>query len=400
MRAYYDDSYTRAFSSRVIERLQVDGLPAVVLDRTYFYPTGGGQPNDLGQVGGADVLDVQTRKDDRVVVHVLSSPVADDEVMCTLDWTRRFDHMQHHTGQHILSQAFVQTRNTSTVGFHLSPDSVTIDLDRADLTEDAVAQAEDLANRIVFENRPVTTRVIDPEQVEGVRIRRLPEALATNGLRVVDIQDFDQTACGGTHVAWTGEIGLIKVTKVEKRGDKMRIEFRCGGRSLRDYRERTRVTTLLAAELTCSLADMPEAVARLRDDLKAGQRANRALEVDLMNYEAAALLQANTETGLVRWVVAAFAERDVATLRTLANALVQTPRVIALLGSYGPRSQLVLARSADLSHDMSAAFKIVSRAFDQIRGGGQPNQSQGGGPAATREEVEAVLAFAKRTLEA
>ena len=157
-----------------------------------------------GTLNGIPVIDVSARKEDGAVVHVLADEIAADSIEGVVDWTRRFDHMQHHTGQHILSQAFVQVAQASTVGFHLGADSVTIDLDRANIPDDIVNAVETLANEIVFGNRPVTARIIQPDDAEGVRIRKLPEHLLTGGLRVIDIDGFDITACGGTHVARTG----------------------------------------------------------------------------------------------------------------------------------------------------------------------------------------------------
>src|SRR5829696_1341544 len=160
MRLYYDDAYTRDFTARIVERIEVDSHPAVILDQTYFYPTSGGQPNDTGLIGGVAVLDVMARKEDGAVVHVLAGEVEGETVACALDWVRRFDHMQHHTGQHILSQAFVQVARASTVGFHLSTDSITIDLDQTNVSDDAVTAVETLANDVVWANRPVTARII------------------------------------------------------------------------------------------------------------------------------------------------------------------------------------------------------------------------------------------------
>ncbi|NUQ02420.1 MAG: hypothetical protein HUU31_00890 [Anaerolineae bacterium] len=398
MRAYYDDSYTTTFTARILERLEIDSRPAVVLDRTYFYPTGGGQPNDLGTISGCEVIDVQSRQVDNAVCHVLAQTPDTDDAECHIDWQRRFDHMQHHTGQHVLSQAFVLVAAANTVGFHLSSDSVTIDLDRTDLNEGEIDHVEDEANRIVFEDRGVRTRVIEPDQADGVRMRRVPEARATGGLRVVEILDFDQTACGGTHVARTGEIGIIKIVKVEKRGDKLRIEFRCGRRALRDYHERTRVTNLLAGDLTCPLGEMPEAVARLRRELKDSQRRLKAAQSELLSAERLSLLMNAEVVDQVRWVVAVFADRDVGTLRALASALVQEQGVAALLGSAGERSALVLARSADLAFDMAQAFRAAADGGLSLRGGGQDALAQGGGGGCTREEMARALAAARSAL--
>lgn len=398
MRLYYDDAYATTFTARVIERLTHAGQPAVVLDRTCFYPTGGGQPADSGSIGGAAVLDVFTRPDDAAVVHLLAAPVAADEVACAVDWVRRFDHMQHHTGQHILTQAFVQTVGTTTVGFHLSPDSVTIDLNTPRLTDADAARAEDLANQIVWDNRPVTAHLIDPDDAEGVRIRRMPDQLHTDGLRVIEVAGFDRTACGGTHVARSGEIGVIKVLRLTRRGDKTRVEFRCGGRALRDYREKNAVTNTLTAALTCGQAELPAAVERLQTELKTAFSALKTAAAQNLAAEAANLLLAAPERGGVRLAQAVFASRDSGDLRLLAGKLTETPGVVALLAAGGAQAHLVFARSAELPHDMRAALAAAFTALGHGRGGGQPALAQGGGAAANQAQLEGALAAAQQIL--
>lgn len=397
MRLYYDDAYVRDFSARIVERLQVDKRPAVILDQTYFYPTSGGQPNDLGSIAGTTVLDVTARKEDGAVIHLLAGEVDGETIGCAVDWARRFDHMQHHTGQHILSQAFVQVAQASTVGFHLSSDSITIDLDKMNLADDTVAAVETLANEVVWANRPVTTRLIQQSgshDAEGVRIRKLPEHLLTGGLRVVDIDGFDVTACGGTHVAHTGEIGLIKILRLEKRGDKTRVEFRCGGRALRDYREKNALANQLTADLTCALADVPQAVTRLQDDFKMEQRALKTATGQLIDYEAQRLADETSVTNGVRVVKQVFVNRDFGEVRILAARLALEAGVVALLAasddSETGKAQLVFARSAELSHDMNALLKQTLARFPDGRGGGQPQMAQGGGTASPAQ-INAAL---------
>lgn len=398
MRLYYADSYTTAFTARVIERLTHNGQPAVVLDRTYFYPTGGGQPADAGSIGGAAVLDVFARPQDAAVVHVLTAPLAADEAVCQVDWPRRFDHMQHHTGQHILTQAFAQAAGAATVGFHLGPDSVTIDLDTPRLTDADTARAEDLANQIVWENRPVTARLVDLDSAEGVRMRRLPGQLDTDGLRVIEVEGFDRTACGGTHVARTGEIGLIKVLRLTRRGDKLRVEFRCGGRALRDYRDKNAIANRLTAALTCSQAEVGDAVERLQAELKRALSDLRASAAQNLAFEAAGLLSAASTRAGVRLVRAAFENRSGGDLRLLAGQLVAAPGVIALLAAGGAQTQMVFARSADLPHDMRAALNAAFAALGQGRGGGQPALAQGGSAVANTAQLKVALDAAERSL--
>ncbi len=379
MRLYYDDAYTLEFSARVTERLTVDGHPALILDQTYFYPSSGGQPNDLGTISGVPVIDVTARQADGEVVHVLDGEVEAETVAGMVDRARRIDHMQHHTGQHILSQAFVQVAGASTVGFHLSAESVTIDLDRVNLSDEQVAAVEDLANEVVLADRPVTARIVQPDDAEGVRIRKLPEHLLTGGLRVIDVDGFDVTACGGTHVARTGEIGLIKVVRLEKRGDKTRVEFRCGGRALRDYREKNAIVNQLTADFTCSMAEITGATARLQEDAKAAQRSLKSATGTLLDYEAARLSAEAPEQKGMRIVKANFPDRDFGDVRGLASRITQEPGRVALLSVSGAKAQMVFARSADLTADMNGLLKRVLPLLSGGRGGGQGQMAQGGG---------------------
>ncbi len=397
-RLYYDDAYLTEFSARIVQRLTVGGQPAVVLDRTAFYPTGGGQPHDTGVIGGATVLDVFTREEDATVVHVLAEEIGEDVVACRLDWARRFDHMQHHTGQHILTRAFEQVAAAHTVGFHLSDESVTIDLDAPAIPPTLAEQAEDLANRIVWEDRPVVVRLVPRDEAAGVRMRLMPDHLLTPGLRVVDIAGFDQTACGGTHVARTGEIGIIKVLRLEKRGAETRVEFCCGGRALRDYREKHLILSQLAADLTCSYREVGEALARLRTDVKAAQRALKAATAQLITYEAEHLLAYAVVAGKARIIKAAFESREVGEVRALASRLIEAPGVVALLGIAGEKAQVILARSADLPYDLNTVLQQALAMLGEARGGGRPDFAQGGGVPASLEQVAAALDAAERVL--
>ena len=400
-RLYYDDSHTRRFEARILESLDWGGRPAVVLDETYFYPSGGGQPCDFGTINGVAVLDVVTRPDDLTVIHVLESalPVG-ESVKAEIDWVRRLDHMQQHSGQHILTQSLVQLCEANTVGFHLSPDTVTIDLDKTDLTSDQLSGAEQLANQIIWENQPVSAKIyqtVDDLRAAGVRMRRLPDHIATDGLRVVEIGTFDATACGGTHVAATGEIGLLKLIKIDKRGDKLRVEFKCGGRALSDYAARVEITHRLTAQLTAGLADLPDSVARLQENLSEAQRSRKAAISKLIDAHAAELLTVTPYSDDGRRVIELVSELyDLNDLRALAKKLVSEAGVVALLAIPGEKAQLMFARNADLSAlNLNPPLKAALAVLGQGRGGGTPDFVQGGGIPATTAQCEAALSAAK-----
>lgn len=401
-RLYYDDPHTIEFTAQVIENLMIDERPAIVLDQTYFYPTGGGQPNDAGEIAGVSVVDVVTRKEDGAVIHVIEAAIDADgrEVLCQVDWSRRLDHMQQHTGQHILTQAFVQIADAHTVGFHLSTDTVTIDLNKPSLSDAILHEAEALANSIITENRPVTARLIDPDEAENVRMRKSIDQmqLYTDGLRVVEIADFDITACGGTHVAHTGEIGLLKITNTTKRGANTRVEFACGGRALADYGAKHTTISTLTDLLTCHYTDLPDIIQTLQDEARNQRKAIDTLTDKLIAYEVETLHASAKQIGDLSVIIAAFDERDKGELSKLASQLTEKPATITLIGTAGDKAHLICACSTDIDHNMNP---LLQAAFTQLpggRGGGRPNMAQGGGVAADRASVQAALEHAASTL--
>jgi len=395
-RLYYTDSYTTSFEAQIVEQTSLQDQPAVVLDRTYFYPTSGGQPHDGGTLGGIRVVDVSIREADGAVLHMLERPLDGGRVAGAIDWPRRFDHMQHHTGQHILWQAFVRVAGAATIGFHLSPDSVTIDLDKPAIDPALVDEAEDLANRIVTENRPVRAWFPPDDELARLDLRKVPDV--DGKFRVVLVEDFDANACGGTHVSRAGEIGLIKVLRVDRRGESARVEFRCGARALRDYREKHALLSRLSAELTTGYWEVPAALDKLREENKALRREIKTLRGAMLDHEAGRLWQDADRAGGYALIVRQFADRDVADVRQLVQALVAHPATVALCGVSGEKAQLILARSDDLPFDMVAALKRALAVLGVDRGGGRPSFAQGGGVAAGPDAVASALRVAAETI--
>lgn len=388
-RLYYTDSYTTVFDAVIVERTTYNDAPAVILDRTYFYPTSGGQPHDTGQLNGARVVEVVVRETDAAVLHVLDAELSADQVTGRIDWPRRFDHMQHHTGQHILSQAFVQLAKAETVGFHVSPDSVTIDLNKPGIKPVTVDAVENLANQIVAENRPVRVWYPSDDEISALQLRKVPEV--EGALRVVAVEDFDTTACGGTHVVQTGEIGVIKVLRVDRRGDTVRVEFRCGGRALLDYRQKHALVSQLAADLTTGYADIPALLQKLRDENKSLQRELRTVRASLLEHEAEQLWKAASQAGRYTLILQAFENREVAEVRQIVQYLIAHPATVALCGAAGEKAQLILGRSDDLPYDMVPALMRGLAIWNVDRGGGRPSLAQGGGVVASVQDVQAAL---------
>jgi len=415
-RLYYADSYRTRFSARVIERLTWNDRPAVVLDSTAFYPTSGGQPADRGTLGGVTVLDVIVRESDGAILHVLEHALSEAETEGVLDWPRRFDHMQQHTGQHILSAAFEQVLSADTVGFHLGAETSTVDLNTARLDAATVTPVEELANQVVWENHPVSARFVGPDELAALPLRRPP---AVEGpVRLVEIAGplthrrrtggagsgsnpssalsgrcFDVNPCGGTHVAHTGEIGLIKIVRLDHRGDETRVEFLCGGRALRDYRAKNTMAHRLAGLLTVGHWELDQAVERLQAEAKQLRRDMRRAHGRLLKVEAAELAETAVVHGPYRVVrhVWETPGKPPGELRALAQELAQRPDTVALLAAIGERTFLCFAHAEGLHLDVAT---LLREACTQLggKGGGRPHLAQGSGPATDAPRVEAVLA--------
>lgn len=393
-RLYYGDAYTTKFTAIVVEQLNENERPAVILDRTYFYPTSGGQPHDLGSLNGAPVTDVSIRPEDGSVLHWLE-PGANlpHEVTAEIDWGRRFDHMQQHTGQHILSQAFIQVAGAHTVGFHLSQGTVTIDLDARQLSEAAFQKAERLANQIVWENRPVHIRTVSVDEARQMPLRKVPPT-RDGRLRLIDIDRFDLTACGGTHVARTGEIGMIKLLKWERRRRQTRVTFYCGGRALQDYGQKNALVHELMAALTTGQDELVISIGRLQDDLKQARRQLKKQQTALLEFEAERLHHDGTHHQGITIVTHVFMDRDPGQLRMLGNLLTRKPGVVALLGLAGSRSHLLFCRSEDAPGEMNQLLQQAIAEIGSGSGGGSGVFAQGGGPAADAQTVKRALQHA------
>ena len=394
-RAYYWDSYTVEFAAEVVETTEIAGRPAVRLSQTHFYPTSGGQPHDTGRLfqgnQTARVVDVVVRESDEAVLHVLDVAIAPGMATGEIDWPRRFDHMQQHTGQHILSQAFIRVAEAETIGFHLSGQSVTIDLDRVELTVEEVRAAEQLANEVVGQNRPVRASEVAREAAAGLPLRKLPPG-RDGKLRLVDIEGFDLTACGGTHVAGTAEVGLVKVLKTERRGAATRVEFICGGRAVADYRLKHDVVQQLGATLTTGIDDLPAALARLQEEARQLRLELKRERGARLALEAGQLLDGAETVGGARVVRRVLVGREMDEARQLAT-LLTAGGAVALLGVAGERAQLVFARPTEgpgFAH-VGEAIKPALAALGGARGGGGPTSAQGGGPAADETTVAAAL---------
>lgn len=370
-RLYYATPYLTAFDAQVLETRALDGQPAVALNRTAFFPTGGGQPHDTGSLNGVPVLEVLGDGD--TVWHRLASPLpAGAAVRGQVDWARRRDHMQNHSGQHILSQAFIQTAEASTVAWRLSDHSLTIDLDRASLSDSQLAGAERLANEVVQQNLPISARIVTEQELPALNLRKQPDV--EGPLRVVEIGNFDRVACAGLHIDSSAQVGLIKILRSERRGPETRIHFVCGQRALDDYGRKHQTMRSLAGRFTCSEDELAQAVERLQAQADASFKALRAAQSELVAAEAARLL---AEAGPGRVVSAAYPGWDGEQVKQLAQAVRSQPGFVVALA--GGANQVLAARSADVAFDAGQALRSALAAVGG-RGGGRPDFAQGAAP--------------------
>jgi len=394
VRRYYTDSYARTFPANVVEVATAGGSPAAILHETFFYPTSGGQPHDTGRLGSISVQDVSIREDG-ALLHVLDAPIATGPAEAMIDWPRRFDHMQQHTGQHILSQAFIQVAEAPTIGFHLGAETVSIDLGLPGIGDDKVADALAMANGIVTGNQAVRAWFPTAEELAELRLRKTPEV--DGALRVVAIGDFDLSACGGTHVARTGEIGLIEILKTERLKRGMRVEFVCGRRAAADYARKHGIVRDLSVALTCAPGELTESVARLQGALTDARRELAAFRERELDLEAARLLEAASATGPFRVVRAAWNDRAIDEVKGLALRTTTKPDVVSLLGVAGARAQILFGRSENVSLDLKPAFDRTLAALGGGKGGGSRLLQGAAGPADVTK-LEGVLAAAEASL--
>jgi alanyl-tRNA synthetase len=378
-RLYYNDSHLIEFEAVVLDQTdRVSGWTAITLDRTAFYPTGGGQPSDTGTIDGARVVECVDHEDQ--VLHVIqgTTPSTGARVKGRVDWSRRLDHIQQHTGQHILSQAFITLFNAPTLSFRVLDQSCEIDVDLANPAPEVIERAVELANNVIWEDRVVTIKQVTAEEAAALPLRK--ESSREGELRLIEIEGFDLTPCGGTHAYRTGEVGVIAVRHWERAKGLTRIEFVAGGRALADYRRANKTARTVAALFSAGRDDAAKLASRMADENKELHRRVRLLEEVAMRVEAEDLLTKVEETADELKVVAhVFENRAAESLKHLAQALVLHPHTIALLGSRDKdAARIVFARSTDAQGDMNALMREACSLLDG-RGGGKADMAQGGG---------------------
>jgi len=400
---YYHDSFLYDFDAEVTE-IPASDRPSVILDRTAFYPTSGGQIHDTGVIsaekGSHKVTEVAETEDGRVV-HYLEAPPKDlrpgSQIHGQIDRGRRRDHMQQHSGQHVLSAAFVRLFQMPTVSFHMGDDYCSIDLDTPSLGKTQIEEAERFSNEIILENRPLEIRFVTRDEAGRLGLRKLPPA-ERDQLRIVDIEDFDLSACGGTHVRQTGQIGCILVRRSEKVRQGYRVEFVAGQRAVRTARRDFTALTDAATLFSAHIYDVPLQIQKALDEIRSLRKQREDSLDELAAAESAKILAETQETGGRKLIIKIFSGRDINSLKLLAQKLTrQAANTVALVATTSPQPSLVFAQSAGQASDMGATMKQVVAKFGG-RGGGSKDMAQGGLPTAAN--VEPALALGNEIVAA
>src|ERR1700683_2964503 len=377
-RLYYHDSFLYNFDAEVRSVVETP-RPALILDRTAFYPTSGGQIHDTGSIvlsdaGFSDARFSEARfrvtevadTEDGHIVHYLDAPLKDalpgnvppgTRIRGEIDAARRRDHMQQHSAQHVLSSAFVRLFGMATVSFHMADDYCSIDLDTPALSKNQVEAAEHKANEIMIEDRPVNVRYVTRDEAEKLGLRKLPPA-ERDQLRLIDIREWDLAACGGTHVSTTGQIGGILLRKTEKVRQGYRVEFVAGQRAVATARTAFSTLTETAAMFSAGIYDVPQQARKSLDEIRSQRKQLEQSLEELAAAQAATLLAETAENGGRKLVVRTFSGRDLNFLKLLAQKLTrQSSAAIALLATESPQPALVFAQSPGQPHDMGKLLK-------------------------------------------
>ena len=390
-RLYYMDSFLRDFEATIVDTSPDDRGVRVYLDRTAFYPESGGQPTDRGLLGGARVLGVIDEGDR--IAHVVENGLKGEAVTGTIDWPRRFDHMQQHTGQHVLSAAFERTGGYKTVSFHLGTEVSSIDLDSERPGPRQIEAAESLANEVIFDDRPVKILFRDATEASNMGLRKATER--EGEVRLIQVADFDLSACGGTHVRSTGQIGLIAIRRLERIKGHLRVEFICGGRALAASRRDFRTLEEMARLFSAPFLNLPALAARQAEELRNALRTNEKLAQRLAEIEAEEWwAQAELKSGK-KVLQEVFEATDSAKAKALAHAVAQLESAVALIGVKGKPAALIFSQSADGRADLGALMRRTLAPYGG-KGGGPRNFAQGGGIDESR--VAEALALAHSLL--
>ena len=362
---FHEDAYKIEFEANVVERYQLEQKFTLVLDQTCFYPESGGQPSDKGTLNGITVVHVEEREGK--ILHFLEKNISGEKVSGIIDWEKRFDFMQQHAGQHILSQSLFELFQAKTLSFHMGALSSTIEIDKRNISDEESERIEERANTVVFQNSEIKSYFVAEKDIEKVPLRKPSQKKGQ--IRVIEVSDFDYSACGGTHPRRTGEIGLIKILKWDRIRNNVRCEFVCGKRALQDYSLKNSILRQIAVRFTVSEKEVPGSLEKLFSELKDQKRKNKKILDKLIQLEAQKMVQ-EAEGHIIKEI---FFEGTFDETKRLALNIINGGEFIVLFGlNLESRGHLILACSESLSLDMRELIPIVSPMVEG-KGGGSPS---------------------------
>lgn len=371
---YQTDSYLPEFTAKITGREIIENQPALVLDRTCFYPTSGGQLNDLGEIADMQVIDV-IEKDD-IIYHIISNDTGiTGDVNCGIDWGRRFDNMQQHTGQHILSQSLIIALNAPTVSSSLGRESSTIDVNKDSFSLAEAEKAEKLANGWIYKNVPVNILYPTNKEMDLMPLRKKPPEGKKS--RIINIEELDYSPCGGTHCARTGEVGVIKIRKWEKTRGNIRIEFYCGQRALSDYITKSKQVNAVSSLLSSHEYELEDAVSRLLAENKSINKLNNEIREQLFEYQSKEIFSGGELFKDFRIVSHIIEAATMPQLQLLAQKIRAQGECAVLLGSSGAKPSFVFTCSEKIDIDLSAILSDLRNQYP-VKGGGGKTMVQGG----------------------
>ncbi|WP_339196871.1 DHHA1 domain-containing protein [Solibacillus sp. FSL R5-0449] len=386
---YYEDAMMKEFTAQVVKTGKDETGNFIVLNNTAFYPTGGGQPHDTGWINELEIIDVE--KIDEEIRHYTAADVSNisGEISGKLHWSRRFDHMQQHAGQHILTAAFVELFDMATVSFHLGTELVTIDLNVGEVSEDQLAAVEKRANEIILENRPIETKWVTKEELAQYNLRK--DVKVDEDIRLVIIPDYDYNGCGGTHPTSTGQVGLLKILATEKMKKQIRVHFVCGNRVLQQLAMRKQVLSDVARQLSAPEEEAADALRKFAKTAKQTEKNLTEAQDALLEFEAKEL--ANEKVA-----AATFENRSIQSLQKLARFITQqnSEAIALLVADNEDKLQFVAARG---SEQMKSMKDISAAALPLINGKGGGNDAlvQGGGEK--KVSAEALIEAMKEAFQ-
>jgi len=352
-RLYFDDPYQVEFEAKVVESRIHERRPALILNQTCFYPESGGQPSDKGTINGVKVSGVL--EEGERIIHLLEEDVPEEEIKGKIEWPTRFDYMQQHSGQHLLSQSFHELLEGETLSFHLGDESSTVEIGIREIHEEEVEKVEKRANELIFQDREIRVYFVPEEKIKEIPLRKPPQKKGL--IRVVEVFDFDYSACGGTHCRRTGEIGIVKILKWERIRNNLRFEFLCGQRALKDYSRKSRILRQLASQFTVSEGEISSSVEKVFSGSKSQKKRLRKMQQKMAVYEAQEIIGKSKE----RIIKDILIEKTLEEARFLALNIIRREEFVVLYGLKRKKSgHLILAASENLNLDMRELVPLLS----------------------------------------